>query len=644
MKADYSPDARVAAVVHIYYEDLAEELREHLGNIPGSPDLFISTTDELKKQRICRCFASWPGNVEVRVVENRGRDIAPKLIAFRQIYDRYDYILHAHTKRSPHDTALAGWRRYLLKTLLGSSEIVSSIFHAFTHDPRLGMVAPQHFASLSGAIDWGRNLPITEKLARRMQFSLDPDRTPDFPSGSMFWARSAALRPLLDLNLGFEEFDEEEGQFDGTLAHAIERLFFFACEKSGFNWMKIAERDSRDCLGSLISISQPADLDQFLSRHGVELLAEGVSEQPLQPVSLPSRSVGAVDPAPMPAIIALRDENDTQSSCGRDTKPSEAMRVSYQSFPDQKGSSDSSAKLEALRLPDLTGKSFLDIGCNEGFFCGEALRRGAARVVGIDASENSIRRAKDRFPNADFRCQTWERLPNEEFDVIIMLSALHYEPRPRQLMARIAQRLRPDGLFILETGVSMELAKLWFEVPRGVGPVLYPTEPLLMENVLADFAARQIGPSVNQAGDPLARFVYHCRKLAPMFLVISGPSGIGKSTFTRQFEQLGADVLQADLALVRAKNFDIKSSNGKFNRYLETLDHRRIKTWIDEICDPKLAAAVGRFLFQSAPKEKTVTIAEGYAFEHPVIREAFLKCLDEAGCRFWITSSGNLSR
>jgi tRNA (mo5U34)-methyltransferase len=35
---------------------------------------------------------------------------------------------------------------------------------------------------------------------------------------------------------------------------------------------------------------------------------------------------------------------------------------------------------------DLTGKSVLDIGCNAGFYSVEMKRRGAARVLGIDAA------------------------------------------------------------------------------------------------------------------------------------------------------------------------------------------------------------------------------------------------------------------
>ena len=41
-------------------------------------------------------------------------------------------------------------------------------------------------------------------------------------------------------------------------------------------------------------------------------------------------------------------------------------------------------ELEALRLPDLRGKTVLDIGAYDGFFSFEAERRGAARVVALD--------------------------------------------------------------------------------------------------------------------------------------------------------------------------------------------------------------------------------------------------------------------
>ncbi|EXS67932.1 rhamnan synthesis F family protein [Sphingobium sp. Ant17] len=47
----------------------------------------------------------------------------------------------------------------------------------------------------------------------------------DFPAGSMFWARTDAILPILSADLEWEDFPLEEGQTDGTLAHCIERMF-----------------------------------------------------------------------------------------------------------------------------------------------------------------------------------------------------------------------------------------------------------------------------------------------------------------------------------------------------------------------------------------------------------------------------------
>lgn len=42
---------------------------------------------------------------------------------------------------------------------------------------------------------------------------------------------------------------------------------------------------------------------------------------------------------------------------------------------------------------DLTGKSLLDVGCNGGFYCVEAKRRGAERVLGVDGQRQHVRQA-----------------------------------------------------------------------------------------------------------------------------------------------------------------------------------------------------------------------------------------------------------
>jgi len=233
---------RLAVICHMFYTDMAGEFQRYFSNIPFPFDLYITTDSLEKKSAIENFFSKWKkGKVEIRIVPNRGRDIAPKLITCRDVYDNYEFFLHVHTKKSPHHELLRGWRSYLLETLLGSEKLVESIFESFKIDPKLGIIAPQHFQAIRSSIGWGWNFKKAEKFARRMGVKISLDGRMDFPSGSMFWARSAALKPLLDCNLSLDEFPSETSQLDGTMSHVIERLYFFVCERAGYKWIKIIQ-------------------------------------------------------------------------------------------------------------------------------------------------------------------------------------------------------------------------------------------------------------------------------------------------------------------------------------------------------------------------------------------------------------------
>jgi lipopolysaccharide biosynthesis protein len=45
----------------------------------------------------------------------------------------------------------------------------------------------------------------------------------EFPAGSMFWAKTVALKPLLEHPFAPNDFEPEVGQTDRTIMHAIER-------------------------------------------------------------------------------------------------------------------------------------------------------------------------------------------------------------------------------------------------------------------------------------------------------------------------------------------------------------------------------------------------------------------------------------
>lgn len=289
---------RVAVLLHAFHLDLLREIRAYLAHIQYPADLFVSTDTAAKAQVAAACFADWnQGAVEVRVVPNRGRDVAAKLVGFGTVHDRYEYVLHLHTKRSPHDVRLAGWRGYLLETLLGSPEVVSGVFEAFALAPKLGMLAPQHVDVLRPWIRWAGNFEEAETLAKRMGFALSRQAPLDFPSGSMFWARSAALRPLLDLALDFADFPDESGQADATLAHSIERLYYLVCEQAGFDWMKITARGELHDQTGVVAVAGPETLQRFISRRRVRLGALRKETQRIEDSSI------ATLPQPMPRRV-----------------------------------------------------------------------------------------------------------------------------------------------------------------------------------------------------------------------------------------------------------------------------------------------------------------------------------------------------
>jgi lipopolysaccharide biosynthesis protein len=49
----------------------------------------------------------------------------------------------------------------------------------------------------------------------------------------MFYARIEVLKTVLDLGLTRDQFEPEDGQVDGTLAHAVERAFSLGLIKTG---------------------------------------------------------------------------------------------------------------------------------------------------------------------------------------------------------------------------------------------------------------------------------------------------------------------------------------------------------------------------------------------------------------------------
>jgi glycosyltransferase involved in cell wall biosynthesis len=222
--------------VHAFYLELLDELCAALARIPVPFRLLVSIrefTDPLPVRTRLQDFLGADVDVDVRAVPNRGRDVAPWVLDFRQQIEECDLFLHIHTKQSRHDSEHKYWFRYLCHNVLGSREVVSQIISAFKEDERLGLIAPGYWHALRRQPNFGKTKSVYEKLLARMGCSRDLTVCPDFPAGSFFWCRTKILAPLFRAGLSIDDFPEEAGQICGTTAHAVERLVGLLPDLSG---------------------------------------------------------------------------------------------------------------------------------------------------------------------------------------------------------------------------------------------------------------------------------------------------------------------------------------------------------------------------------------------------------------------------
>ncbi|MBO5396678.1 MAG: class I SAM-dependent methyltransferase [Clostridia bacterium] len=81
-------------------------------------------------------------------------------------------------------------------------------------------------------------------------------------------------------------------------------------------------------------------------------------------------------------------------------------------------------------LPDLSGKSVLDLGCGYGHNCIDFVKRGAVGVVGVDISEKMLAVAKSESADEKIRYINMSMTDignlNEKFDFIYSSLAFHY--------------------------------------------------------------------------------------------------------------------------------------------------------------------------------------------------------------------------
>jgi lipopolysaccharide biosynthesis protein len=226
-------EAPIAVFVHVHYPEIWQEMSELLARRLATPFHLIVTTSHPDDQIVT---PKTPHLRSARIlhVVNRGRDILPFLEALA-ITEGFELGLKLHTKKSPQRTDGAEWRGEILDSLVPpSSSRLRTLIRRLRADRRIGFVTPAGFCL--SVKPWVLvNAPGMVTVMHTIGAELIESDLDDtyFAAGSMFWFRRLALAALADPRV-LALFEAEEGQLDGTIAHAMERLFPVEARRQDF--------------------------------------------------------------------------------------------------------------------------------------------------------------------------------------------------------------------------------------------------------------------------------------------------------------------------------------------------------------------------------------------------------------------------
>jgi SAM-dependent methyltransferase len=104
------------------------------------------------------------------------------------------------------------------------------------------------------------------------------------------------------------------------------------------------------------------------------------------------------------------------------------------------------------RFANLLSGRWLDLGCADGGYTAELLRRGAQEVIGVDAEADRVAAAcAKNMAHASFQIAYAEKLPfpSGHFDGVFMNEVFEHVADEEAALAEVARTLRPGGHLVL---------------------------------------------------------------------------------------------------------------------------------------------------------------------------------------------------
>jgi lipopolysaccharide biosynthesis protein len=212
---------------HVFYPEFATQLIDSLKQLPKETKVFATTPSQEIKQDL-ESYLEVAGNPhDVRLTPNIGRNFGPLLVEFSKQLIKEESFIHVHSKKSLHSPDIAAdWLKRNTDLFL-TKEGIRRISSLTESNPRIGLVYVDASDLIWGMnFRWGRSREISRRIFSHLPGfeNVKWNGRFLFPAGGMFWVKTDAILPLLDVDWNYGRFPEEDSQMDGTSQHAIERM------------------------------------------------------------------------------------------------------------------------------------------------------------------------------------------------------------------------------------------------------------------------------------------------------------------------------------------------------------------------------------------------------------------------------------
>jgi lipopolysaccharide biosynthesis protein len=248
----------ISVIYHIYFPEYLDAAFASMNHFPKNTQFFVTSSSTEILESV-KWFSVRTGtSITATLTPNLGRNFGPMLVSLREAIKSSDVIFHLHSKKSVHERAKSGarWGMSLWDTLVGSQTRVESILRSFANNQDIGLAYTTNELFFGPeSLIWAGNMGAGRKWLETNGFEW-PGEHVAFPAGGMFAARTAAIKEILDYDWNFDQFPPENGQVDGQLHHAIERLIGAVPHLKGYSHLTLHPEDSE--FGIIIEPKEPS--------------------------------------------------------------------------------------------------------------------------------------------------------------------------------------------------------------------------------------------------------------------------------------------------------------------------------------------------------------------------------------------------